>query len=324
MHAALQAQFAGKTVRILDEDWNRRYYLALAYPAADGTPIPAYLTMPPGETAELPPAVVLPHDGPASRDFLRFDFLAQYMAAKGYVVLQSNYRGSASYGEEWEGQGVCDWRRAVADIADGADYLAREGLANAGRICVVGWGYGGYAALLSVVENPGLYRCVVSIAGITETRRHGAVGLGYLGGRARRAFVGRSDDVLDVGSPMERVYEIDVPVPLFHGRQDGDVLVEQSDDFARFLLERLHRRDVQFIEYEYAEHDIRPPSDRLDLLTRLASFLGEHRSADRRVAPAGTRRPRVAAPPDGAEEITVAAERRSVSIVSSWSRRTPS
>jgi dipeptidyl aminopeptidase/acylaminoacyl peptidase len=345
VHAALQALFVGKVVRIVDEDWNRRYYLVLVegaddpgtyyrfdseqnillellhaypslsgfelapvrsvtYPADDGTPVPAYLTMPTGPITGPPPAVVLPHDGPASRDYWRFDFLAQYLAAKGYVVLQSNYRGSAGYGDEWAGQGgFRDWRRAVGDIADGADYLAREGLADANRICIVGWGYGGYAALMSVIENAGLYRCVASIAGITDTRKHGAVGLGYVGGLAERAFVGRSDDVLDAGSPMQRVDQIDVPVLLFHGRQDGDVLLKQSADLAKSLQRT--RRDAQFVEYEYAEHDIRPAGDRLDLLTRLTSFLGEYLSPDRVASVVGARRPGAARPAEEAEEVTI-------------------
>jgi dienelactone hydrolase len=333
-------------VRIVDEDWNRRYYLVLVegaddpgtyyrfdseqntllalfqaypalagfdlapvrsvtYPADDGAPVPAYLTMPTGPVTGPPPAVVLPHDGPASRDYWRFDFLAQYLAAKGYVVLQSNYRGSAGYGDEWRGQGgFRDWRRAVGDIADGTEYLVREGLADADRICIAGWGYGGYAALMSVIENAGLYRCVVSIAGISDTRSHGAVGLAYVGGLATRAFVSGGDDVLGAGSPLPRVDEIGVPALLLHGRRDGDVLIQQSTALAK-LLQRT-RQDAQFVEYEYAEHDIRPEADRLDLLTRLTSFLGEHLSADRRVtSAAGAREVDAARLAAEAEEVTV-------------------
>lgn len=347
VHAALQALFVGKVVRLVDEDWNRRYYLVLVegaddpgtyyrfdseqnsllelfhaypslagfelapvqsvtYPADDGTPVPAYLTKPTGPIVGPPPAVVLPHDGPASRDYWRFDFLAQYLAAKGYVVLQSNYRGSAGYGDEWAGQGgFRDWRRAVDDIADGAEYLARESLADGNRICIVGWGYGGYAALMSVIENAGVYRCVASIGGIADTREHGAVWLAYVGGLAERAFVGTSDDVLDAGSPIRRVDEIDVPVLLFHGRRDGDVRSQQSADFAR-SLRRTRRRDSQLVTYEHAEHDIRPESDRLDLLTRLTSFLGEHLSADRRVTSVvGARPPSGSTSTEEAEEVTV-------------------
>ncbi|HEX5048544.1 MAG TPA: prolyl oligopeptidase family serine peptidase [Gammaproteobacteria bacterium] len=314
IHAALQTRFEGKTVTILDEDWNRRYYLVLveaaddpgtyyrfdserdallelfparshlagldlapvrevSYAARDGTRVPAYLTMPSSRGTQLPPAVVLPHDGPDDRDYLRFDFLAQYLAASGYVVLQSNYRGSSGYGVAWSGQGgYRDWRRAIGDVAAGTEYLARAGLADPKRICIVGWGYGGYAALLSAVEDAALYRCVVSIAGVTDPRTYGSTYRGYVGGAAERAFVGTDGTELDAGSPLKRASEIKVPVLLFHGKRDGDVLPKQSADLAKSLQRA--GRDCELVEYEYAEHDFR--ADRVDLLTRLGDFLAAH------------------------------------------------
>jgi dipeptidyl aminopeptidase/acylaminoacyl peptidase len=314
IHSALQERFAGKNVSLIDEDWNGRYYLVLvdaaddpgsyyrfdterdvllelfpaypqlagrafapvreiAYPADDGARVPAYLTLPRSAGTELPPAVVLLHDGPASRDHLRFDFLVQYLAANGYAVLQSNYRGSSGYGRAWAGQGgYRDWRRAIGDIADATEFLAREGIADPKRICAVGRGYGGYAALMSAIENSGHYHCVVSMAGISDLRTYSAMMRGYIGGVAHSAFVGTDEAVLDAGSPLRRVDEIDVPVLLFHGARDGEVFVQQSADLARSL--RRAGKDSELVEYEDAEHDFW--ADRVDLLTRLSAFLGEH------------------------------------------------
>jgi dipeptidyl aminopeptidase/acylaminoacyl peptidase len=244
------------------------------YPASDGTMVPAYLTMPNERRDELPPAVILPHDGPATRDYLRFDFLAQYLAASGYAVLQSNYRGSSGYGDAWAGQGgYRDWRRAVGDIAAGTEYLVREGIVDGRRICAVGWGYGGYAALMSVIVDANLYRCVVSIAGVSDPRSHGA-SLDGLGGDARRAFIGTDDEVLAAGSPLMRVEEIAAPTLLFHGERDFEVFIQQSTQLSRAL--RRAGRDSELVRYEYAEHEIGQERYRVDLLTRLTEFLDEH------------------------------------------------
>jgi dipeptidyl aminopeptidase/acylaminoacyl peptidase len=100
---------------------------AIRYRAEDGVEIPIYLTLPPGSRPEGLSAVILPHGGPSARDYWSYDFLVQFLAANGYAVLQSNYRGSAGYGADWEGEGgFRQWRRAVADITAGARHLIRE------------------------------------------------------------------------------------------------------------------------------------------------------------------------------------------------------
>jgi dipeptidyl aminopeptidase/acylaminoacyl peptidase len=318
IHAQLEKHFAGKAVSIVDEDWNRRYYLILVdaaddagtyfrydsernallkllpaygsladrelapvrevtYLGIDGAMVRAYLTLPKATTDELPPAVVLPHDGPASRDYLRFDFLAQYLAASGYAVLQPNYRGSTGYGNHWEGPGgYRDWLGAVEDIAEGTRYLARQRIVDEKRICIIGWGYGGYAALMSVIEHQGQYRCVVSIAGVTDPRMQGNLARNYYGGQAAEAFIGTDRYALDVGSPLERVNAIRVPVLLFHGERSVEVLSGQSAQLARALEKA--GKDVELVRYEDAEYDIRPERYRVDLLVRLRGFLDAHLS----------------------------------------------
>ncbi len=237
------------------------------YAADDGVEIPAYLTLPPGHSGRVP-AVILPHGGPSSRDYWSYDYLAQYLAAHGYAVLQSNYRGSGGYGAAWEGDGgFRDWGRAIADIAAGTQYLIDEGIADPTKICTVGWSYGGYAALMTAIEQPGQYRCIVSIAGVTDLR---ALGRTW---RAS-AFIGTEDEPGGLGSPIERVDEIQVPVLLLHGRRDSNAPFEQSASMAR-SLERA-KKIVEFTAYDSAEHNMLPERYRIDLLARIGDFLDEY------------------------------------------------
>lgn len=312
IHDTLQTTLPDKTLAIIDESWDQRFYLVFvggatdpgtyyrydsetrtlgriveAYPslagrtfaemksvrytAEDGTEIPGYLTLPPNRSG-TGPAVVLPHGGPSARDYWAYDFLTQFLSASGYAVLQSNYRGSDGYGGAWLGDGgFRGWRRALGDIAAGASYLASEGIAERERICVVGWSYGGYAALMSAVEHPELYRCAASIAGVSDPKALSAAMRQFVGGLSARRFIGAGEDVFEAGSPLARVGEIDMPVLLVHPRKDANVPFAQSETFAR-ALERAGK-EFEFVEYEEAEHDISPERYRIDLLARLAEFL---------------------------------------------------
>lgn len=312
IHRALTGVFPDKSINITDETADQRYYLVFvssatdpgtyyrfdsmanviakitpAYPqlaartlvpmqpvryaADDGVEIPAYLTVPANRSGPVP-TVILPHGGPSARDYWSYDFLAQFLAASGYAVLQANYRGSDGYGKEWQGDGgFRQWRRAMADIAAGTDYLVKEGIADPEKICMVGWSYGGYAALMSVIEDPEKYQCVVSIAGVTDPKSLGFNALSFVGGRGAREFIGDDAEVRKEGSPLERVKEIKVPALLVHGVRDGNVPLAQSVTFAR-ALERAGG-EVELVEYDLAEHSITPERYRTDLLARLGAFL---------------------------------------------------
>jgi dipeptidyl aminopeptidase/acylaminoacyl peptidase len=292
----LATYFEGKSVGVIDESWDRRYYIvhvdsdrdpgsfyrfnvkqnqllsisrqyplletqslapmeSIRYPARDGAEIPGYLTLPTNGDEGARPTVILPHGGPESRDYWEFDWLSQFIAAKGYAVLQSNYRGSGGYGSDWSGEGgFRAWRTAIDDLTDGAKYLVEQGISDPNRICVVGWSYGGYAALMSGIEEPERYRCLVSIAGVTDPKiliddsRH------FLNTRVVQEFIGRDAEVINRGSPLRRASEIRAPVLLFHGDQDINVSVDHSKKMAK-ALERV-KTPVEYIEYEDVEHSI--------------------------------------------------------------------
>jgi dipeptidyl aminopeptidase/acylaminoacyl peptidase len=135
------------------------------YAAADGMQIPAYLTLPRGREPKNLPLIVLPHGGPAARDTADFDWWSQALADQGYAVLRPNYRGSV-LGERFLAAGFGEWgRKMQTDLSDGVRFLAKEGIADPSRVCIVGASCGGYAALAGVTLDPGVYRCAVSEPG---------------------------------------------------------------------------------------------------------------------------------------------------------------
>ena len=139
------------------------------FPAADGTMIPAYLTVPTGSSGKGLPAIVMPHGGPNARDEWGFDWLVQFFAARGFAVIQPQFRGSGGYGAAWyQKNGFKSWRTAVGDVNDAARWLVGQGIADKGKLAIFGWSYGGYAALQSQVLDPDLFKAVVAVAPVTD------------------------------------------------------------------------------------------------------------------------------------------------------------
>ncbi|MBL4612568.1 MAG: S9 family peptidase, partial [Emcibacter sp.] len=133
--------------------------ISMSYKARDGLDIPAYLTLPVGVKEQKNMlTIIMPHGGPFARDSYGFDYWAQFLATRGYAVLQMNYRGSTGYGEGYEALGHNEWGgKMLDDINDGAHWMIEQGYADPKRICIVGGSYGGYAALQTLIKEPGLY-----------------------------------------------------------------------------------------------------------------------------------------------------------------------
>ena len=134
------------------------------YKARDGLDIPAYLTLPPGKQPNNLPAVILPHGGPMDRDKLQFDRIAQFLANRGYAVLQPNFRESSGYGVKFLEAAYGQWGLKMQDdVTDGVKKLIADGIADPKRICIVGGSYGGYAALAGAAFTPDLYACAAEL-----------------------------------------------------------------------------------------------------------------------------------------------------------------
>ena len=244
----------------------------IRYPAGDGTMIPGYLTLPPGTTTPKGlPAIVLPHGGPAARDEWGFDWLAQFFAARGYAVLQPNYRGSSGYGDAWfMKNGFRSWPTAIGDVLDGGRWLVKQGIADPAKLGIVGWSYGGYAALQSAVLDPGVFKAVVAIAPVTdldllkeEHRRWTDFGL-------VSRYVGSGPQVRE-GSPADNAGKIKVPVLLFHGELDRNVQIEQSQRMA----DRLEAAGVphQLVTWKDLDHQLDDSAARAQMLRASDAFL---------------------------------------------------
>jgi dipeptidyl aminopeptidase/acylaminoacyl peptidase len=243
----------------------------ITYAAADGTRIPGYLTLPPGRLAKGLPAVVLPHGGPSARDEWGFDWLAQYLANQGYAVLQPNFRGSAGFGDAWLRQnGFRDWRTSVGDVVEGGKWLVSEGIADPAKLAIVGWSYGGYAALQSGVVAPNQFKAIVAVAPVTDLQLLKEDARDYTNRRAVERFVGSGPHVTE-GSPLRNVSRIAAPVLLFHGTKDLNVNVGHSQKMDKALRDA--GKQSELVVYEGLEHDLADSNARAQMLDRIGAFL---------------------------------------------------
>jgi dienelactone hydrolase len=239
--------------------------------APDGVTIPAYLTIPPGKEAKNLPAVILPHGGPSSRDEWGFDWLAQFLASRGYAVLQPQYRGSAGFGDAWLVQnGFRSWRTSIGDITASAHWMIDQGVADPRRVAVVGWSYGGYAALQSAVTEPTLFKAVAAIAPVTDFGMLKQEAEAYTNSRLVAEFIG-SGPHIEEGSPLRHASAIKVPVLLVHGDMDLNVGVAESERMEAAL--RAAGTPVEFLRYKSLDHQLEDDAARAEMLTRIAQLL---------------------------------------------------
>ena len=237
-----------------------------SYTARDGLLIPAYVTLPAGaETLDQikgAPFVIMPHGGPAARDFAGFDAWVQFFATQGFGVLQMNFRGSSGYGLSYEIAGRQEWGKLMQDdITDGVGWLVQAGYADPARIAIVGASYGGYAALMGAIKSPELFQCAISFAGVSNLPD-------LLAGADSDSFITRMigdrfsqlDDLRE-NSPVHRFRDIDIPVMLIHGRLDPIVPYSQSEDLSKIM--RGADKPVEFVALPQSGHGLNDYDDRL-------------------------------------------------------------
>ena len=243
----------------------------ITYKAADGTDVPAYLTLPPGKAPKGLPAVVMPHGGPSARDEWGFDPIAQFLAARGYAVIQPNYRGSAGFGDLWLAKnGFVGWRTSIGDVSAAARYLASEGIADPKRMAILGWSYGGYAALQSAATEPDLFKAVVAIAPVTDLAMLKAEYADYSNSRIVAEFVGSGPHVAE-GSPLRRAAAIKAPVLLVHGDLDVNVGVAQSQKMDAAL--RSSGKSSELLLFTGLDHQLQDSDARALMLSKIGNLL---------------------------------------------------
>lgn len=243
----------------------------VSFPASDGTMIPGYLTMPVGSNGKNIPAIVLPHGGPGARDEWGFDWLVQFFAARGYAVLQPNYRGSTGYGDAWFGRnGFQAWETAIGDVNDAGRWLVQEGIADPARLGIAGWSYGGYAALQSQVVDPALYKAVVAIAPVTDLDALREDARPYTSFDVVDKFIGDGPHV-GAGSPARHANKFLAPVLLFHGTLDQNVEVDHSRQMEDSLQDA--GKSVAYVEFKGLEHNLLDGRARTEMLKRIGEFL---------------------------------------------------
>jgi dipeptidyl aminopeptidase/acylaminoacyl peptidase len=241
------------------------------FAAADGTMVPAYLTLPPGGAKKGLPAIVMPHGGPAYRDEWGFDWLVQFFAARGYAVLQPQFRGSTGYGDAWfASNGFRSWQLAIGDVSDAGRWLVKEGIADPKKLGIVGWSYGGYAALQSNVVDPDLFKAVVAIAPVTDLGRTKDEAEGFTNHDLIERQIGSGANVA-LGSPARHADRFSAPVLLFHGDTDINVGVGQS----RLMDKRLRAagKTSTLVVFPGLDHQLDDSAARAELLSRSDAFL---------------------------------------------------
>jgi dipeptidyl aminopeptidase/acylaminoacyl peptidase len=246
---------------------------AVKIKAADGTILPGYLTLPVGSEGKKLPTVVYPHGGPHARDSWHFDPMVQFMASRGFAVVQVNFRGSTGYGKEWYEAGLRNWGTVmVDDVIAATRWSIAEGIADPARTCIVGWSFGGYAALMSAVRESELYRCVVSVAGVSDLRLLASEWrFSYGGANWSEYALGDDSSELKAGSPTRSAGRIQAPVLLIHGDNDTQAGVDHSRRMARAL--NGEKKQVELVVIKDGNHSLTRYEWRETLYTRLEAFL---------------------------------------------------
>jgi len=248
------------------------------YKARDGLEIEAILTLPKGLEARNLPIVMLPHGGPWGQDTLDYDYWPQFIASRGYAVLQPNFRGSTGYGEDFERKGEGQLGFAMQDdITDGLRWAVSQGIADPARACIVGASYGGYAAMWGIAKNPDQYRCAISISGVANLRREvNDFGQSLTSGLSKDAWQRMTPDFAAV-SPINAIDRIKTPLLLVHGKKD--VTVDHSQSVSMFGRMQTAGKNVEFVSLPEADHYFTREPDRIALLKAIEAFLAKHNPA---------------------------------------------
>jgi dipeptidyl aminopeptidase/acylaminoacyl peptidase len=227
----------------------------ISFRAEDGMTIYGYLTFPVGVPAKGLPLVVLVHGGPWTRDSWSLNFIVQWLANRGYAVLQVNFRGSTGYGKAYQNAGDLEWGgKIIQDLVDGKNWVVAKGIADPRRVAVMGGSFGGYAALACLAFRPTEFSCGVDMSGISDLNAFlAAMPARWTTGRSQfEKRMGKDPEFLKSISPLFRADRIVRPLFISHNANDTRVKLEQSDRMAAAV--RKNGKDVTYLVFGNAGH----------------------------------------------------------------------
>ena len=240
---------------------------SIAFAASDGSMITAQLTLHPGKNPKSLPLVIFAGDS-QPLDAGGFDWLTQFLVARGYAVIEPHYRGFNG-GDQWfYANGFEGWRTAVGDISAAANYVVSKGIADRSRVAIIGWKHGGLNALLAAETEPTFYKATVAIAPITDLAAYKADWYDYTAGKRIAKFVGHAE--ID-GSAVRRADAIQSPVLLFHGTLDPGVRITQSRLMRNAL--QASKKESELVEFQGLDNEFRDGTARATMLLKIGQLL---------------------------------------------------
>ncbi len=265
----LASAYPALTEGVLIEKESRRFK------ARDGLELEGFLSLPKTFAGKPTAAIILPHGGPMSEDGKSFDMFSTFMANRGYVVFQPNFRGSSGYGHNFMMQAVGGYGLEMQDdLEDAVKYLIDEKIADPKRVCIVGASYGGYAALMGVAKTPDLFQCAISFAGMSDLVKMRNNFRYFTNKNTARKQFGEDKNQLKETSPVRLVERIKAPVLLIHGKDDVIVPVIQSRDMADALKDE--GKSYEYIELEFGTHNLDYMPDRQQTFEAMEKFLKKY------------------------------------------------
>ena len=253
------------------------------YKARDELPIMAYLTMPKGRAPKKLPLIVYPHGGPTARDWPGFDPVAQFLANRGYVVLQPQFRGSAGFGLAHMKKGFRQWGLAMQDdLSDGVRTLVAQGVVDPKRVCIMGISYGGYATMMGLAKDPDQYQCGINLLGVTDL--NDLLRQGRWAGDAFRyqskLMIGDPATMkaqLDQTSPVKRAGDMRAPVFMAYGEKDRRVPLSHGTDMRDALKKA--GKTYEWMSFDNEEHGFVHEENRFKVFSGIDAFLSKYNPA---------------------------------------------